>query len=63
MKNLKDIKKEFNSKGFVVLRKVFLKNQIKELLKQVEKIKKKSISIKNPHLHFTKDKKLIQFII
>ena len=58
MQNLKDIKKEFNSKGFVVLRKIFLKNQIKKLLEQVEKIKKKSISIKNPHLHFTKVKKI-----
>lgn len=58
MHNLKDIKKEFNINGFVILKKVFLKDQIKKLLKEVEKIKKKSINIKNPHLHFTKDKKI-----
>lgn len=58
MQNLENIKKEFNSKGFVVLRKVFLKNQINGLIKEVKKIKKKSIKIKNPHIHFTKDKKI-----
>ena len=58
MYNLKEIKKEFNLDGFVILKKVFLKNQINKLLKEVEKIKKKSIIMQNPHLHYTKDNKI-----
>ena len=58
MFSLEKIKKEFNLNGFVILRKIFLKNQISRLLVEIEKIKIKSINIKNPHLHYTKDNKI-----
>ena len=58
MLQLNKIKKEFNENGFAVLRKSFSKKEIKILIKNIEKIKKKSIKIKNPHLHYTKDKKI-----
>ena len=58
MFSLEKIKKEFNLNGFVILRKVFLKNQISRLLVEIEKIKIKSINIKNLHLHYTKDNKI-----
>jgi len=55
---LKKIKKKFESNGFVVLKKVFSKKEINKLLTEIKKIKLKSIAIKNPHLHYTKDKKI-----
>ena len=58
MFSLEKIKKEFNLNGFVILRKIFLKNQISRLLVEIEKIKIKSINIKNLHLHYTKDNKI-----
>jgi len=51
-------KKKFIKDGFVVLRKIFLKNEIKTLVREIERVKKKSIRIKNPHLHYTKDEKI-----
>jgi len=58
MFSLDKIKKNFELKGFIVLKKIFSKKEISLLLKQIEKVKKKSIKIKNPHLHYTKDKKI-----
>jgi len=52
------IKKEFNENGFAILRKSFSRKEIKILIENIEKIKKKSVKIKNPHLHYTKDKKI-----
>lgn len=55
---LKETKKKFNKEGFVVLKKIFLKNEIKSIIKEIENIKIKSININNPNLHYTKDKKI-----
>ena len=55
---LKKIKKEFNLNGFVILRKVFSKTEIDKILTEIEKIKLKSIKVKNPHLHYTVDRKI-----
>jgi len=58
MPQLQKIKKEFHENGYTILRKVFLKKEIKILIANIEKIKNKSVKIKNPHLHYTKDKKI-----
>jgi len=55
---LQNTKKKFNKEGFVILKKIFLKNEIRSIIKEIEKIKKKSIKINVPHLHYTKDKKI-----
>ena len=58
MYSLEKIKKEFNLNGFVILRKIFSRKAISKILAEIEKIKLKSIRIKNPHLHYTDDKKI-----
>ena len=58
MYSLEKIRKEFNLNGFVILRKIFSRKAIGKILVEIEKIKLKSIRIKNPHLHYTDDKKI-----
>lgn len=58
MNSLDKIKKEFYENGFVHIKKIFLKEEIKQIFQQIDKIKKKSIKIKNPNMHFTADNKL-----
>jgi len=58
MFELQNKKKNFNKDGFIILRNFFLKNEIKSIIKEIKKIKIKSIKIKNPHLHYTEDKKI-----
>ena len=58
MLELQNTKKKFSKDGFIILKKIFLKNEIKSIIKEIEKIKIKSIKINNPHLHYTKDKKI-----
>ena len=58
MNSLNKIKKEFYENGFVHIKKIFLKDEIQQIFQQIEKIKKKSIKIKNPNMHFTTDNKL-----
>lgn len=55
---LQKTKKIFNKEGFVLLKKIFLKNEIRSIIKEIEKIKIKSIKLNTPHLHYTKDKKI-----
>ena len=55
---LEKIKKSFYKQGFVVVKDIFDKKKINSILKEIPKIKKKSIKIKNPHLHYTRDKKI-----
>ena len=58
MENLENVKKNFFKEGYVVVKNIFTKKQIKNLLKELKSIKKKSIKVKNENMHFTKDKKL-----
>ena len=58
MLQLKEISKKFHANGFITLRKIFHKKEIKTLISNIEKVKNKSIKVKNPHLHLTKDKKI-----
>ena len=58
MHSLEKIKKKFYLNGFVIVRKIFLKKEISKILIEIERIKLKSIRIKNPHLHYTKDEKI-----
>ncbi len=55
--DLKKIKKNFNRDGFVHIKKIFDKEEIKEILQDIEKIKKKFQKSRYKHMHFTKDKK------
>ena len=50
--------KNFYDKGFVVAKKVFSKKEIQSIFSQINSIKKKSIKLKNPNMHFTSDNKL-----
>ena len=54
----KGLKKIFFRDGYVVLKNIFSKKEIKKLINEIEKVKIKSIKIKNPHLHLTKDNKI-----
>ena len=56
--NLIKIKKKFYRDGFVHIRKLLKKEEIIEILQDVEKIKKKFKNSNYSHMHFTKDKKL-----
>ena len=58
MRSLNQIKNNFYMDGFVHVKKLFKKENIKSIFNQINEIKRKSISIKNPNMHFTKDKKL-----
>jgi ectoine hydroxylase-related dioxygenase (phytanoyl-CoA dioxygenase family) len=58
MLKLDKTKNKFQKDGFVILKKIFSNKEIKKLIKEIKYIKKKSIKIKNPHLHYTKDKKV-----
>lgn len=55
---LAEYKKKFNRDGFVKVEKLFDKNEIKLILKEVNKIKKKFKKINNPNLHYTTDDKI-----
>ena len=57
--NLKRIKLNFSQKGFVVIRKIFDKKKINELLKDLENVKVKAQKTKNnKYFHKTKDGKI-----
>ena len=59
MKNIEKYKKKFGENGFIKIEKIFKKKEIKKILLEIEKIKKKFIKDKkNPNLHLTKDKKI-----
>jgi len=58
MFDLERTRKKFKKDGFVILRRAFLKHEIKALINEIDRVKIKSIKIKNPHLHYTKDKKI-----
>lgn len=58
IESIENIKKNFFKDGFVKVKKVFTKKDIKKIFNQIEKIKKSSIEIKNPNMHFTKDNRL-----
>ena len=58
MNQLEKYKKIFYRDGFVKIEKLFKSKEIKLILKEIEKIKKKFKSIKNPNLHFTSDNKI-----
>ena len=57
MTNLENIKKSFYSNGFVHVEKLFSRDEIRQVLKEIEKVKKKFTKIKNKNMHLTKDKK------
>tara|TARA_Y200000002_G_scaffold292752_1_gene246924 strand:+ start:57 stop:809 length:753 start_codon:yes stop_codon:yes gene_type:complete len=57
MKKIKSLKEQFYKNGFVKVENLFNKNEVKKLLKEVEKVKKNFLIIKNPNMHFTKDQK------
>ena len=54
----KRLKKIFFKNGYIVLKNIFSKKEIKKLINEIEKVKIKSIKIKNPHVYLTKDKKM-----
>ncbi len=58
MNSLNQIKNNFYKDGFVHVKKLFNKRNIQDIFNQINEIKNKSISIKNPNMHFTKDNKL-----
>ena len=56
--NIKKIKQDFSQKGFVVIKKIFNKKKINELLKDLENVKAKAQKTKNnKYFHKTKDGK------
>lgn len=57
MKKINNYKKKFYRDGFVKIEKIFNKNEIKNILSEIEKIKKSFLKIRNPNMHLTKDKK------
>ena len=57
MNNLLKYKKEFYRNGFIKIENIFKKKEVKKILNEVKKIKKSFLKIKNPNMHFTKDKK------
>tara|TARA_Y100000590_G_scaffold470657_1_gene667463 strand:+ start:2234 stop:2989 length:756 start_codon:yes stop_codon:yes gene_type:complete len=58
MENLNKIKRNFQEQGFAIIKNIFNKKNIRSLMKEIDRVKRKSIEIKNPHLHYTKDKKI-----
>ena len=49
----------FNQNGFVVIKNILKKNQINNLLHEIEKIKQKALNTKNKrYFHLTSDKKI-----
>ncbi len=55
---LEKIKRYFYTEGFTVVKNILDRKKINSILNEIKKIKKKSIKVKNPHLHYTKDKKI-----
>ena len=49
-------KKVFFRDGFVKVKKVFSKKEIKQILFEIDNIKRKFLKIKNPNMHYTQDK-------
>ena len=58
MKNFSKIEDNFYNDGFVVVRNILSKASIRNIQKEIVKVKKISIKIKNPHLHLTQDNKI-----
>jgi len=58
MKNFNKIEDDFYNDGFVVVRNILSKTSIRNIQKEIVKVKKISIKIKNPHLHLTQDNKI-----
>lgn len=55
---LREYKKNFYKDGFVKIEKLLKKKEIKLILTEIKKIKKKFTKIKNPNLHYTEDNKV-----
>ena len=58
MKQIQKIKNKFYFDGYVKVKKLFSKNEIKKILTDVENIKKKFKYLKNPNIHYTEDNKV-----
>ena len=58
MTELSKINQVFFKQGFVVVKNIFSEKKIKNLLKELKKIKIKSIEIKNKNMHYTENKKI-----
>ena len=58
MDSLLKIKRDFNENGYVKIEKLFSKKDIGKIFSQISNIKKKSLKVKNPNMHFTSDKRL-----
>ena len=59
MKKIDQHEKNFKKNGFIKIEKVFLKKEIKEIIFEIDEIKKKfKKNKKNPNLYLTKDKKI-----
>ena len=58
MIELNKINQVFFEQGFVVVRNIFSEKKIKKLLIELEKIKIRSIKIKNKNMHYTENKKV-----
>tara|TARA_B110000914_G_C15421196_1_gene426670 strand:- start:40 stop:819 length:780 start_codon:yes stop_codon:yes gene_type:complete len=59
MEKIDQYKKNFTENGFIKIENIFLKKEIKEIILEIEKIKKSfTKNIKNPNFHLTKDKKI-----
>ena len=57
MYNLEKIKKNFYRNGFVHVKRIFNREEITNILNEIEIIKKKFTKIKNKNMHLTKDGK------
>lgn len=58
MNKLNLIKQNFYENGYVQIKKLFHYKDIRSIFSQIKDIKKKSIKVKNPNMHFTRDRKL-----
>ena len=56
--NISIIKKNFFKNGFVVVKNVISLKKIGKIKREIKKVKQLSEKIKNPNLHYTKDKKI-----
>ena len=57
-KSLQKTKSEFFKNGFIKVKKVFSKKEIRKILDQINSIKRESSRVNNPNMHFTIDGKV-----